>query len=154
MVFHSRFFGNAELEGCGLPMLPLIWFRKPLTASRRGKMTANSGLDFDQCHPLPSKLSTRGVTTTGTKLPLPCLQCFALGALPLTLAPPCWMHSVHFVDGQEVLNVLRNSSPLFHHSSCPHGTSQVALVFGGGGFCLGVLFCVLCGFPLLSQPGL
>ena len=29
MVFHSRFFGNAELEGCGLPMLPLIWFRIP-----------------------------------------------------------------------------------------------------------------------------
>ena len=24
MVSHSRFFGNAELEGCGLPMLPLI----------------------------------------------------------------------------------------------------------------------------------
>ena len=29
MVFHSRFFGNAELEGCGLAMLPLIWFRIP-----------------------------------------------------------------------------------------------------------------------------
>ena len=35
MVFHSRFFGNAELEGCGLPMLPLIWFRIPVTASHR-----------------------------------------------------------------------------------------------------------------------
>ena len=35
MVSHSRFFGNAELEGCGLPMLPLIWFRIPVTASHR-----------------------------------------------------------------------------------------------------------------------
>ena len=35
MVFHSRFSGNAELEGCGLPMLPLIWFRIPVTASHR-----------------------------------------------------------------------------------------------------------------------
>ena len=31
----SSLFGNAELEGCGLPMLPLIWFHIPVTASHR-----------------------------------------------------------------------------------------------------------------------
>ena len=33
------------------------------------------------------------------------LRCFALGAFPPTLVPPCWMHSMHFVEGQEVLSV-------------------------------------------------
>ena len=92
------------------------------------KTTLNCGSGFDQCpHCRPSSILV--VTTTGIWPSIQRLRCFALGAFPLTLVPPCWMHSVHFVEGQEVLSVfaefiapvspfLTPSRPLSYFTGC------------------------------------
>ena len=77
---------------------------------------------------LPPKLNARS-EYMGIWPSIQCLRCFALGAFPLTLVPPCWMHSVLFVEGQEVLSVfaefiapvspfLTPSRPLSYFTGC------------------------------------
>ena len=66
--------------------------------------------------------------------------------------------SLQFVDGQELLSALWNSSPLSHLSSCLHGLTSYftgcpcGFVFGfvGGWFCVCVAFWVF--FLFASQP--
>ena len=63
--------------------------------------------------------------------------------------------SLQFVDGQELLSALLNSSPLFHLASCLHGLTSYftgclcvlrVFVFGG------LLFFLFGGFVVGSLP--
>ena len=58
------------------------------TASDCDKTTSNGGSGFDQC-PHCRQSSILVVTTTGIWPSIQRLRCFALGAFPLTLVPPC-----------------------------------------------------------------
>ena len=120
------------------------------TSSDCEKTTLNCGSGFDQCpHCRPSSILV--VTTTGIWPSIPCLRCFALGAFPLTLVPPCWMHSVLFVEGQEVLSVFAEFiapvSPFFTPSR-PLSYFTGCACFWRGCFWFGFLFGALFAFLL------
>ena len=112
----------------------------------------NCGSGFDQCpHCRPSSILV--VTTTGIWPSIPCLRCLALGAFPLTLVPPCWMHSVHFVEGQEVLSVFAEFIALvspFFMPLRPLSYFTGCACFGGGVFGLG-FGLVLFSFSFLCR---
>ena len=60
-------------------------------------------------------------TTGGTVLPTTARFLPGLSMLHCAHAPTS---SLHFVDGQELLSALLNSSPLFHLDSCLHGLTS------------------------------
>ena len=97
-------------------------------------------------------------TTGGTVMPTTARVLPGLNMLHCAHAPAS---SLHFVDGQELLSALLNSSPLFHLASRLHGLTSYftgcpcvlyVLLFGGLFFVVGVVCCWVSSCWL--QPGL
>ena len=85
-------------------------------------------------------------TTGGTVMPTTARGLPGLNMLHSAHAPAS---SLQFVDGQELLSALLNSSPLFHLDSCLHGLTSY---FTGCPWLLRVLF-VKCTCSLMFYGG-
>ena len=101
---------------------------------------------------LPRQVAKTGLTiflqsaNGGTVMPTAARVLLGLNMLHSAHAPAT---SLQFVDGQELLSALWNSSPLFHLSSCLHG---LASYFTGCpcGFVFGFVWGWFCGFCCLG----
>ena len=94
-------------------------------------------------------------TTGGTVMPTTARVLPGLNMLHCAHAPAS---SLQFVDGQELLSALLNSSPLFHLASCLHGLTSyftgcpcvLRVLFLGVCFLLAWCFCLLGLFLLVA----
>ena len=84
-------------------------------------------------------------TTGGTVMPTAARVLPGLNMLHMLHCAHAPASSLQFVDGQELLSALLNSSPLFHLASCLHGLMSY---FTGCPCVLRVLFLGVCLFWL------
>ena len=85
-------------------------------------------------------------TTGGTVMPTAVRVLLGLNMLHMLHCAHAPASSLQFVDGQELLSALLNSSPLFHLDSCLHGLTSY---FTGCPCVLRVLFLGVCLFVCL-----